>query len=276
MNCELSSIPCRLCGYNQSIVCDTILHKPKRETDFNISADNYKRIVKKCLRCGVYFNDHKYIPADFYNGNYNDATYGDSFHKRYEFVRGLPNGLSDNRLRAARVDQYLVNRGKKSSESWVLDVGMGLCVFLAEMKDKGYNTVGIDPDLLSVVHAAEQVGINEAFQGVMESFEATRMYNLISFNKVLEHVPNAIESLSRWKKWLLPDGVIYLELPDGEAASKDGGYQLRQEFFIEHLTIFGPQSLNYLCDSAGYKILELKQIHEPSDKYTIYAFITPS
>ena len=90
----------------------------------------------------------------------------------------------------------------------------------------------------------------------------------------MEHIKNPIEELKRCKKFLEKDGLIYVELPDGFHSSEKGGFVDREEFFLEHYAIFNELSMKYLLEKSGFDILEMACIHEPSDKYTIFAFAT--
>ena len=68
------------------------------------------------------------------------------------------------------------------------------------------------------------------------------------------------------------EGAIYIELPDGQAALEQGTAADREEFFIDHYAVYCPASLSHLVEAAGLTIAEARAIHEPSDKYTLYAF----
>ena len=74
---------------------------------------------------------------------------------------------------------------------------------------------------------------------------------------------------------LTKSGVVYVELPDGDSALKHGNAVEREEFYIEHLMVFNKDSIEYLSRKTGYDILKVESIHEPSDKFTIYAFLKP-
>ena len=58
------------------------------------------------------------------------------------------------------------------------------------------NTACIDPDPISANHALENVNVNHAYAGVLKNFKNDNKFNLISFNKVLEHVAKPIDMLS--------------------------------------------------------------------------------
>ena len=66
-------------------------------------------------------------------------------------------------------------------------------------------------------------------------------------------------------------GLCYLEVPDGEAASKVSLIE-RQEFFVEHFYTFTKTSLKYLMEKVGLTNLEIHSIVDPSGKFTVYGF----
>jgi 2-polyprenyl-3-methyl-5-hydroxy-6-metoxy-1,4-benzoquinol methylase len=120
------------------------------------------------------------------------------------------------------------------------------------------------------------VGIKKAVEGTIYDWNIKEKVDLVIFNKVLEHLKFPIPVLKYAKKLLNHGGGVYLELPDGENALENGTAHDREEFFVEHYTIFNRKAIEYLSKVSGYKIVELEQIHEPSDKYTLYAFLVPA
>ena len=72
--------------------------------------------------------------------------------------------------------------------------------------------------------------VDEAFHGTLFEFKSNRKFNLITFNKVLEHVDNPVEILKKSKDYLKPNGFVYIELPDGDNALKSEGIINREEF----------------------------------------------
>ena len=74
------------------------------------------------------------------------------------------------------------------------------------------------------------------------------------------------------KDWLLNDGFVYLEVPDGEMASRNG--KDRGEFYIDHFHIFSIASVSIMANKSGYCIQNIYRLKEPSDKFTIRAFLS--
>jgi len=67
--------------------------------------------------------------------------------------------------------------------------------------------------------------------------------------------------------------LVYLELPDAEGAGDVG--PLREEFFIEHHHVFSYASAALLATRAGFDLLAIERLREPSTKYTIRVFAAP-
>jgi hypothetical protein len=79
--------------------------------------------------------------------------------------------------------------------------------------------------------------------------------------------------LERARQYVADDGVVYLEVPDGEAAAREGPG--REEFFVEHLHAFSPASVALLAARAGFSPVRIERVREPSTKYTLAAFLRP-
>lgn len=266
---------CHLCGSAHLSEIVFVKTKPKGEVDYGIVEGDYNRKIFKCNDCGVFNNFHEYDLDELYVSIYNDKVYNSNVSERYEQIMGLPLEMSDNKHRVIRVNQFaekwFSNRYPKID---VLDVGSGLCVFLGEYKKFGIRAHCIDPSNISTEHAKSVVGVSSAHTSGFEEFKSSYKYDLISFNKVLEHVKNPVEFLKHAKEMLSTDGIVYIEIPDGENASLNGEIVNREEFYLEHYTIYNKESVIYLADTAGFEIQLMDSIHEPSDKYSIYALLS--
>ena len=266
---------CFLCGLNisKSKFIHEITRKPKNETDFGIDPENYSRRIYQCRECDVYCNIHNMLPKNLYDSNYNKATYQSKMLYNYNKILNMDASKSDNKQRVKRVLDFLEKNHIKPSQASILDVGSGLCVFLGEMQKHIMYRACIDPDKASVEHAIKNALVDKAFNGTLLEFKSNRKYNLISFNKVLEHVDNPVDILKKSKDYLKTDGFVYIELPNGDSALKSEGVINREEFFIDHKTIFTKKSIGFLANKAGFTFVNLNNIHEPSDKFTIYGFL---
>lgn len=246
---------------------------PAGEVRFAFAADGYRRTIERCASCGHYVTRHGMDTSGLYGGAYVDATYGDLEGQRQTFLRidGLPESKSDNAGRVKRVLDYAAQRfGTSGGPPRILDVGSGLCVFLHRLKAAGWDCTALDPDARSCEHARVTVGVN-ALHADFVANDGIGRFDVISFNKVLEHVPEPVAMLRKAGRHLEQRGFIYLELPDAEGAKAEGFG--REEFFIEHLHVFTAASLALLVQRAGLRLHLLERLREPSTKFTLRAFV---
>ena len=276
----LQRVPQCPCGGSRFVTVHTFTAPPKGETPLPF-ADvlPYRRQLCRCATCG-HFVSHGAVPTeDVYRGEYVSATYGrgDGIRAAYDRIMALDPAESDNVGRVDRVlDLVRQHRPKWRSPGQrpsVLDIGSGLCVFLAQMKVARWQCTALDPDERAAEHAREVVQVNAVCVDFQAATELGR-FDLITINKVLEHVEDPIAMLERCREFLWDDGVVYIEVPDGEEAIKAGPQ--RQEFYNVHIHVFSMASLALLIDRAGFRCVRMERLHDPSGKYTMWAFLSPA
>ncbi len=207
-----------------------------------------------------------------YDGAYVEATYKDyeNLKSTFKKIISLPIENSDNTGRVRSIKNFSLNWFSNKRIPRLLDIGSGLGVFPYAIKKLGWECLAIDPDRIAIKHIVEDLGI-DALCGDFLSLKPSSKFDIITLNKVLEHVLNPIEILKNTHNWLSDKGFVYIELPDGEAAICDGPE--REEFFVEHIHIFSIPSTIALANRAGYLVNNISRIKEPSGKYTIRAYL---
>lgn len=244
---------------------------PTGETTFDFGQP-YSREYQHCRLCGHWFARHEMDLSTLYGGQYTEATYGAAMRATYDRIMALPAEKSDNAGRAQRVLAFAnCHLTKQERSPRLLDIGSGLAVFPARMRALGWDCTALDPDPHAANHARDVVGI-KAVTGSFESIDRTSLglFDVITLNKVLEHVENPAALLRMGATLLDPQGFIYIEVPDGEAAAVFGSG--REEFFIEHHHVFSPASLALIATRAKLSLCRLDRLQEPSGKFTLCAF----
>ncbi len=248
---------------------------PMGETRFDLGADTYIREYWICQGCGHYYSVHQLNLEQLYSEAYVSATYGDKLKKTYDKIMSLDPKTSDNVGRVDAVVRFSQSQGiflPGQRVPRILDVGSGLCVFLAKLKAFGWDCTALDPDARSAQHAEETVGVRAVCADFFE-YQAPKTFDFISFNKVLEHVKEPIQMLARARDLISDSGYVYIELPDAELAARD--HQDREEFFIDHWHVFSMASMTLLAQRSGFDVVQTQRLREPSDKYTLRAFLSP-
>jgi len=208
--------------------------------------------------------------TDFYRGGYVDGTYGDRMRESLERILALPESESDNAGRVKRVLDFAKNRWKTDKVPDLLDVGSGLAVFPFRMREAGWQVTALDPDARAAEHARQNAKVHSVHADFLtwEPPEGSR-FDVITLNKVLEHVENPVAMLERARRWIRPGGFVYVEVPDAVAAQAGSN---REEFFIEHLHLFSKESVVMTIKKSGWTAGASSCIREPSGKFTLFIF----
>jgi SAM-dependent methyltransferase len=248
---------------------------PAGETAFNVAAGKYERAYSRCGLCGHWFSDNPMDISGLYRGAYVDNTYGDRMRATFDRILALPPEKSDNNARAACVIDFARTHLPALAAPRLLDVGAGLSVFPHRMKAAGWRCTALDPDERAARHAREVVGI-DAVAGDFMKLDTTTLdpFDVITFNKVLEHVEDPVTMLAHAIPLLATGGFVYFEVPDGEAAAAEGPG--REVFFLEHHHVFSATSATLLAVRAGFNPLLTQRLREPSSKFTIRVFASRS
>ena len=270
-------------GINPSIGCNCegvkrvericFEEKPKGETDFGINNSEYLRYFDQCSTCRHWFGRHNLDISNLYSGDYVAATYGKDLNAVFDRIVNLDPSKSDNTNRALRIDKFCNEWYKLGLPLTNIDIGSGTGVFSYAMKNLGWICTALDPDPIACNHIKKRLNI----QTICGNFLDLNLYelgkfNLVSFNKVLEHIENPIEMLSAGRNLLCQKGLVYIEVPDGDSAFRAN--TTYEEFFIEHHHAFSISSLASVIERAGLICLEIKRIIEPSGKFTLFCFAT--
>lgn len=267
---------CLFCGHGKFELIFLYETPPDGEIRFQFSRiDDYYREVWKCSVCGHFSSRHRMTASDMYSEEYVRATYktADGICEAYEKVLSLDASRSDNSGRVQKVCDFAARHFafRADGQRRLLDVGSGLCVFPRKMKEAGWVCTAIDPDERCVAHAREIVGVDAVHADFMQ-VEGLGKFDVITFNKVLEHVADPVTMAARSAHFLETSGLVYVELPDGEAAAADGPG--REEFFIDHIHVFSMTSTALLAGLAGFRVQLMERLREPSGKFTIRAFLS--
>jgi 2-polyprenyl-3-methyl-5-hydroxy-6-metoxy-1,4-benzoquinol methylase len=272
---ELRPAACPISGETESHRVFVYHEAPAGEIGFRrLGREPYHREVWQFARSKHYVSCHSMSAATDYNGAYVDATYQDEagIHRMFERIIALPREKSDNAGRIERVHEFIRGRAPALRAPRLLDVGAGLGVFPHAVKRAGWSCTAIDPDERAVRHLRERIGV-DAIHGDFMQLTGLGSFDIVTLNKVLEHVGDPVGMLARVHSVLVPGGIVYVEVPDGEAAAAIGPH--REEFFIEHLHVFSFISVVMLAERAGFVPLLIERLCEPSTKYTLRAFLAP-
>jgi 2-polyprenyl-3-methyl-5-hydroxy-6-metoxy-1,4-benzoquinol methylase len=135
----------------------------------------------------------------------------------------------------------------------ILEVGCGGCTILSQLKDKGYDVIGVDPSPI-----AKRDGEKKGIRVINEFFPSplyTDDVDMIFHCDVLEHVSDPVKFLSDQRKQLSENGVIIISLPDCNEGIEKGEISMTMH---QHLNYFDNEGLKNTVEAAGLKVLTIE------------------
>jgi len=204
-----------------------------------------------------------------YSKKYSESTYGKKIYQTFKKIKNLPFSRSDNSLRMKRFKKYFESRKIKVRE--LIDIGSGIGIFPYSLIKKNLKVACLEPDKNLSNHLEKNLKLKVIKSNILKN-EIKKKYDVVTLNKVLEHINNPFTFMKSIKKIMKNKGTLYLEVPDTAVAAKLG-YE-REEFFAEHLHGFSRKSLKFLFNHTKLKLKLINSIKEPSGKFTIYCFLT--
>ena len=169
-------------------------------------------------------------------------------------------------LRKANFDRILdVLSNLTSSELLsLLEVGYGDGWFLLAAADRGYKTLGLEPDPV-IARNAKDKGLDVIEGYFPDALPRQAQFDLIVFNDVFEHLPDPQSAVQACFTSLRPGGMLVLNLPNskgiffhiarvlsflGFSAPLDRMWQ--RGFPSPHISYFHPQALASLLIRFGF------------------------
>lgn len=233
----------------------------------------------RCNKCRVLFSinppeiEQMYTNSELYDAAFDAA----GLAARFERIMALAEDKSDNRQRVARVAalwRQHQSGNTKGNPGHLLDVGAGTGVFPAAFmaQHPGWSVSAVEPNGVAATFIRERLGI-PVHRG-LESLQQSEKYDLITFNRVLEHLSSPVDLLQQAGRLLASNGFVYIELPDVISHELDG--DSNEAFASGHHMVYSPEAAGHLARQAGLASVELQRVQEPSGKWTLLMLLRPA
>lgn len=240
---DFEHIPCAICGARDLSV-------------FNISKSEQvhnQNVI--CETCGLVFitprlKEERYIV--YYKEEYVRDIYGVKSEKDVAEVLSWRGRRANDKI--GYFPEYF------SKYRRVLEIGAGTGIFLVKLREMfGADIFGVEPSTQFVSIAKKHLNI-PLFEGTAKDYfarhGASRRFNMIVMDQVLEHVYDPLATLLIVHDLLECDGFAYIGVPNIANPAHP-----REEFFIgPHVYQFNPWSINKLLAMANLKMIKL---HDP-------------
>jgi len=146
------------------------------------------------------------------------------------------------------------------SEIRILDYGSGWGRFLEIASAPTVNCFGYEIDRLKVDYTRDKGFTIFTEEDEIDTYS---QYDLIYCNQVLEHVPDPLNTVKAFRRWLKPNGILYISVPFNQEGLEEARLLKQKNLPIpkdinpwEHLNYFTPRSLSMILHDLGFLILE--------------------
>ena len=237
---------CYLCG------------KPNIEVIRTKLRHDIRRNVLKCKDCGLVFLEKgERNLRDYYEMDYRKLytpVIGKEVSPNDRFEIYLP----FRKYRIEDIRSYLKPNMK------ALDIGCSSGYFLSALKDLVQECVGVEFNKSDVEFARRNCGIKVYDCPLEETDIPLEYFDIVFMLDVLEHVEDPIQFLRTVRRYIKPEGYLYIEVDNiNDSLISIYGINKYSDFYYRepHLFYFSPETLKIVVDRSGY-LGEIKTIQQ--------------
>ncbi|MEO8216867.1 MAG: class I SAM-dependent methyltransferase [Acidobacteriota bacterium] len=238
--------PCPCCGtVDQGLLFQSV------EPDF---------AVITCARCGL-GRTWPPVPDEAIGSWYPPSYYGDQNVRFNPLFERLTRWF---RRRRGRVVRKLERPGK------ALDVGCGRGFLLANLRDHGFDPLGLEVSDVAAWHARHVLGLPVRIARVEDLDLEDSSFNVVIFWHSLEHLTNPLAAIDRARRMLRPGGLLVIAVPNFE--SWEARAFGRHWFHLDiprHYFHFGVRSLGSALRERGFFVRKVDHFSLEQNPYGI-------
>jgi len=240
---EVVTVRCPLCGSTGAVR----LYREHRSLE-----------IKKCSGCSlIYTSPRVKEPEQTYHGQY----------ERYltEAKLIFSGRATHHRDPNYREELELLER-HRPSRGRLLDVGCNMGMLMRIARERGWRPVGVEPSPALHRIATEQLGL-EVHNCLLPELPDSedRAYDVVALSDVFEHISEPRPFLRAVARFLKPDGILYLKVPNArwnilkqqmlQALGRTPSEGVWDSY--EHVVHYDHDSLMRMLAAEGYKAREL-------------------
>ena len=141
----------------------------------------------------------------------------------------------------------------------LLDVGCGTGLFLAQMRDLGWEVEGVEPDPVAAHAARSRYRLDITSAPLEEVSLPANTFDAVTASHVIEHVHDPIGFLMECGRLLRPGGAVVIVTPNSRSL---GSHWFRGSWrgweVPRHIFVFSPRTLRTCAERAGLRVEELR------------------
>jgi 2-polyprenyl-3-methyl-5-hydroxy-6-metoxy-1,4-benzoquinol methylase len=211
--------------------------------------------VYKCENCGLGLLDPRPDPME------RIRLYQDGYFQSH-YDRGLKVDSPEMKRRLSQETHRLKFFRKIKKRGRILDVGCGMGYFLYACRLAGYETQGLDISDHSTAYVRDELRIPIVTGAIEEIRMEEGTMDIVTMWHFLEHSPDPEQYLEKARRWLKPDGILVVDVPNHEGTdARKMGESWTGWSIPYHLYHFTPSTLLSLLTRYGFHAIRMKSYH---------------
>lgn len=239
---EVVIVSCPLCGSNQRT---------------HVYREHGALVVSRCRECSLLYTSPR-VKAP-------EQVYWGSAESYFEEARLVFEGRAVHHRDPNYLEELrLIKRYKPTGR--FLDVGCNMGMLLRHVNRIGWTGIGVEPSPTLAQLARERFGLDvyNCFLHELPEREQ-RSFDVIALSDVFEHVCEPIEFLDHAGRYLAPDGILYIKVPNArwnvfkQATLTLFGKAPQQGVWdsYEHVVHYTDRTLSKMLARAGFEVLQI-------------------
>ena len=156
---------------------------------------------------------------------------------------------------------HLLPANLKKGGGSVLDIGAGAGEFLYLMREKGWQTTGVEPSPVTSRYAREAFGLEVLTGTLPEVVFSPESFDLITLWDVLEHLPDPLDVMKKVASLLKESGKVVFSTPNIEGLPARWFKNAWYTNVPRHLYFFSPGTLQLLLQQSGLELTAIRHHH---------------
>lgn len=208
-----------------------------------------------CTRCGTHYSAQRIRP-DSVARFYGFVSY---WQERNQLKQHEP--FADRSALFARQGRLakwveVVERHHHGAPGSICEIGCAEGTFLSALRDRGWTTIGLEPDAATADATRAQTGLDIRAGSFPCPLDVPALDAIVALD-VLEHAADPRAFLEAVRKLLKPDGFVFLQSPIlGSDPAGFGPLNNRAFDAQEHAFLFTRDSVADLLAAAGFTVVE--------------------
>jgi 2-polyprenyl-3-methyl-5-hydroxy-6-metoxy-1,4-benzoquinol methylase len=247
---EVEHWNCPLCGSEQS----TLIYRERKSIG-----------IVRCKECNLIYTNPRAIEAE--QNYFGDA---DVFFQEARLVFNEKKTHHRDKNYEFELEHIL----KYKPSGTLLDIGSNMGFFLRKAKQKGFDTLGVEPAPALAEIAKREFGLKIKNSFFKKDYFEPNSFDVVTMIDVLEHVTSPKEILTDVHAVLKDDGILCVKVPNGDynvlklklarMLRKEASFDLFDAY--EHVVHYTPQTMKQMVEQCGLQIKKViipLPIHPP-------------